>query len=79
MHKPLLELYEITSIRLNGASFAEQREVRLGAKGQQKLEEAAVTAAIPHLARYMEESEAGAYAQAPILLKENFSSLFKNP
>ncbi len=69
--KPLLDLYEITAIRLNGAWFAEQHELGLGAKKQQELEEAAVTAAAPHIFRYMEESDAEAYAQAPILSKEN--------
>ncbi len=61
------DLYNIMAICLNGSWFAEQRELRLGAKRQQKLEEATVTAAVPHLARCMEESEADAYAQAPIL------------
>jgi len=76
VHKPLLDLYEITAIRLNGAWFAEHPELNMGVMRQQQLEEAAVTAAAPHLARYMEESEAKAYAQAPILSKEKFIKFY---
>ncbi len=72
MDRPLLDLYEITVIRLYGAWFAEQPTLNMGARRQQELEETAVTAAAPHIFRYMEESEAEVYAQAPILCKENF-------
>ncbi len=76
VHKPLLDLYEIAAIRLYGAWFAEHPELNMGVMRQQQLEEAAVTAAAPHLAKYMEDSEAKAFAQAPILSKEKFTKFY---
>lgn len=74
VHKPLLDLYKITAVRFYDAWFAEQRELGMGLRRQQDLEEVAVTAAASHLSQYMVESEAEAYAQAPILSKENFDA-----
>ncbi|KLO15450.1 acyl-CoA dehydrogenase NM domain-like protein [Schizopora paradoxa] len=64
VHKPLLDLYEISAIRLYGAWFAEQRELEMGVSRQQELEEAA----------YIEASDAKLYAQAPILHKDSFDT-----
>ncbi|KLO15452.1 acyl-CoA dehydrogenase NM domain-like protein [Schizopora paradoxa] len=69
--RPLLDLYEITTICNYGAWFAEQKELDMSAKKLMELEEMAVSAAVPHLKRYMEESEAEAYVQAPMLVREN--------
>ncbi|KLO09038.1 acyl-CoA oxidase, partial [Schizopora paradoxa] len=73
VHQPLLDLYEIMVIRQYApAWFASQPELGLNAERQSEMEEAAVNAALPFVERYMRETGAEPYAQAPILSKERF-------
>ncbi len=69
VHKPLLDLFEAAAVRRNGAWFAQHHQLNMCIQRQQDIEEAAVTAALPFVERYMNESEAAAYAQAPGLTK----------
>ena len=39
---------------------------------QQEIEEEAISAAVPYVERYMAESDADVYAQAPMLSEERF-------
>ncbi|KLO15455.1 acyl-CoA dehydrogenase NM domain-like protein [Schizopora paradoxa] len=74
VHKPLLDLFEAAAVRRNGAWFAQHQQLNMCIQRQQDIEEAAVTAALPFVERYMNETEAAAYAQAPGLTKESLSA-----
>ncbi|KLO09037.1 acyl-CoA dehydrogenase NM domain-like protein [Schizopora paradoxa] len=73
VHKPLLDLYEITIIRKYGTAwFASRSELGLSPERQEEMEEVAVSAAAPFIERYMAESGAEPFAKAPMLSKERF-------
>lgn len=73
VHRPLLDLYEAGIVKLDPAWYSESAGVSRVA--QREMEDRAVTAAVPHLERYLEETEAADYVRAPMLSKEGRDGL----
>ena len=71
----LLALYEAGVVKLDGSWYAEH--AGLGHLAQFEMEERAASAAAPFIERYLSQTEAEAYAHAPILTKDRWDSFMQ--